>query len=243
MTRRACGIAALALLAALVGPATASARDRDHDGLPDRWEKRHHLSVQHKSANADPDRDRVDNRNEYVERTDPRDRDSDGDGIRDGREDPDRDRLRNAGEDATGMDPLDADTDDDGVEDGEEQAGVVESFANGVLVIRLASGGTVEGAVTDATEVECESEGEAEDEESHTLRHASAADEPGGGDDAQGDDEQGDDDHGDDGEDDGREQEDSCSADHLAAGVAVHEAELSVTAAGAVFDKVQLILR
>jgi hypothetical protein len=256
MKRLALSTLTLALLVALAGPASALARDRDHDGLPDRWEKRHHLSLHHKSGQADPDRDKVDNRNEFVERTDPRDRDSDNDGVRDGREDPDRDHLRNAGEDAAGMDPRDPDTDDDGVEDGAEAAGIVESFENGVLVIRLSGGGSVEGAVTDGTEIECESEGEAEDEELHSLRHASAADEPVAEGDEPGEDgdqEHADQEHGDhedgDREDEGHEQgedgedEDACSADHLQAGVAVHEAELSIGAGGAVFSEVQLIMR
>ena len=247
MHRLAIGTVGIALLAALAGPAAALARDRDHDGLPDRWEKRHHLSVHHKSAAGDPDRDKVDNRNELRERTDPRDRDSDNDGIPDGREDRDRDRLRNAGEDATGNDPLDPDTDDDGIRDGAEQAGVIESFEGGTLTIRLATGGTITGAVTDATEVECESEHEAEDAESHSRLHASAADEPGDTEDEPGDDEgddgdhQGDEhgDHEDEGEDDGGEH--ACSADDLQVGVPVHEAELELTADGAVFKQVQLI--
>jgi hypothetical protein len=249
MHRLAIGTVGIALLAALMGPAAAFARDRDHDGLPDRWEKLHHLSVHHKSAAGDPDRDKVDNRNELRERTDPRDRDTDNDGIPDGREDPDRDRLRNAGEDATGNDPRDPDTDDDGVRDGAEQAGVIDSFDGGTLTIRLAAGGTISGAVTDATEVECESEHQAEDAE-HGRLHASAADEPGDDQDEPGDDEgddgdhQGEDtgdggDHGDDGESDGGEH--ACSADDLQVGVPVHEAELDVTAGGAVFKKVQLI--
>jgi hypothetical protein len=249
MHRLAIGTAALALLAALAAPAAAFARDRDHDGLPDRWEKRHHLSLHHKSAARDPDRDKVDNRNEFVEGTDPRDRDTDNDGVRDGREDPDRDHLRNASEDKTGMDPRDPDTDDDGVLDGEEQAGVVDSFEGGVLVIRLATGGTITGTVTDATEVECESEGEAEGEESHSLRDARSADEPGDAEDDPGDgegdhedgDTEGDHHDGDAGDEDG-EHEDACSIDHLQTGVAVHEAELSLTGEGAVFTEVQLVL-
>src|SRR5688572_10592513 len=110
------GLAGLVVaLLALLTPASAVAGDRDHDGLPDRWEQRHRLSTHAGSGAADPDRDRVDNRNEYRERTDPRDRDSDNDGRSDGREDSDRDRLANAAEDQTGNDPRDRDTDDDGV--------------------------------------------------------------------------------------------------------------------------------
>jgi hypothetical protein len=68
---------------------TASAarpHDRDHDGLPDRWEKRYHLSTHKKSAKKDPDRDRLANRREYHLRTNPRKKDTDGDGYGDRRE-------------------------------------------------------------------------------------------------------------------------------------------------------------
>jgi hypothetical protein len=162
--------AALAALMAVAAPGVAAARDRDKDGLPDRWEKRHHLSVHQKSANADPDRDRVDNRNEYRERTNPRDKDSDNDGRRDGGEDRDRDTLSNAAEDATGNDPADRDTDDDGVPDGKEQAGVVGSFVDDELTIRLSSGGSVTGDVTEDTELECVSEAQAERKQAHDSR-------------------------------------------------------------------------
>jgi hypothetical protein len=61
----------------------AAARDRDHDGLPDRWEKRHHLSTSKKSGKRDPDRDRLRNRGEYRHHTNPRRKDTDRDGLRD----------------------------------------------------------------------------------------------------------------------------------------------------------------
>ena len=154
-------------LAALVvaAPAGAGARDRDHDGLPDRWEKRFHLSTTKKSANRDPDRDRVDNRNEFRRAHEPA-------GPRLGqrrparrREDRDHDGLRNLGEDLTGNDPIDPDTDDDGIEDGDEQVGTVVSFVDGVLVIETVNGDRVSGRVTESTEIECESENEAEHEQ------------------------------------------------------------------------------
>jgi hypothetical protein len=61
----------------------AARRDRDHDKLPDRWEKRHHLSTHKKSAKGDPDRDRLRNLREYRLRTNPRKKDTDGDGYSD----------------------------------------------------------------------------------------------------------------------------------------------------------------
>ncbi|HEY6781032.1 MAG TPA: hypothetical protein VI111_08765, partial [Thermoleophilaceae bacterium] len=148
------------LLVAL--PATAAARDRDHDRLPDRWERQHGLSTHRAGADADQDRDGVDNRNEFREGTDPRTRDSDGDGRTDGREDADADGLDNAAEDASGNDPIDADSDDDGVRDGRERAGTVADFGDGVLRIRLAGGGTAVGVVDELTDVSCQTEGRLE---------------------------------------------------------------------------------
>src|SRR4051795_12940193 len=72
-------VAAAALLA-LPGAAAAKSRDRDHDRLPDKWEKRNHLSTHKKSAKGDPDRDSLSNLAEFRSKTKPRDADSDNDG-------------------------------------------------------------------------------------------------------------------------------------------------------------------
>jgi hypothetical protein len=161
-------IAALALVAV---PGVAQAADRDSDGLPDRWERRHHLSTSTDSANADQDDDNVDNGNEFEEGTKPRDRDSDDDGRRDGREDRDRDGLNNAAEDMTANDPTDRDTDGDGIPDGKEQAGVVSAYdeETGELTIDLANGTAVTAAVTDRTRVECSTEEQAEEEQDESA--------------------------------------------------------------------------
>ena len=166
MRSLALAIAAMTLLAL---PGSALARDRDRDALPDRWEKKHDLSTKRSSANADRDRDRVDNWNAWREGSAPRTRDSARDGRPDGREDRDRDGLDNAGEDATGNDPKDRDTDDDGVRDGKERAGAITLFEDGLLTIALAAGGSVTGFVSEATKVKCTSEAHAE------RRHLKAA--------------------------------------------------------------------
>jgi len=157
----------IAALAVMAVPGIAQAADRDGDGLPDRWERRHDLSTHAKSANADQDGDNVDNGNEFDEGTKPRDRDSDNDGRRDGREDRDRDGLNNAAEDMTANDPTDRDTDGDGIPDGKEQAGVVSAYDEdtGELTIDLSNGSSVTAALTDRTRVQCSTEEQAEEEQ------------------------------------------------------------------------------
>jgi len=77
-------VLAFALFTILAGP--AAARDRNHDRIPDRWEKRHHLSLKVNQAKRDQDRDGLRNRAEFRAGLDPRDDDSDDDGLEDGDE-------------------------------------------------------------------------------------------------------------------------------------------------------------
>jgi beta-glucanase (GH16 family) len=77
-------MAVFAYLAATVTAGTP--RDRDHDRLPDRWERNHHLSTTRPSAKRDPDGDRLKNRRELRLRTHPRRADTDRDRLRDGAE-------------------------------------------------------------------------------------------------------------------------------------------------------------
>ena len=55
-------VAALDALAMLAIPSAAAAKDRTHDHIPDRWEKRHHLSLKVNQAQRDQDRDQLRNR-------------------------------------------------------------------------------------------------------------------------------------------------------------------------------------
>lgn len=75
-----------ALVAMLAVPGMAAAKDRNHDRIPDRWEKRHRLSLKVNQARRDQDRDHLRNRAEFLAGTNPRNRDTDGDGIPDGEE-------------------------------------------------------------------------------------------------------------------------------------------------------------
>jgi hypothetical protein len=77
---------ALGALALLAMPALAAAKDRNHDHIPDRWEKRHHLSLAVNQARLDQDRDQLRNRAEFLAGDNPRDDDSNADGVADGEE-------------------------------------------------------------------------------------------------------------------------------------------------------------
>ena len=75
------GVVAALLLAV---PGVASPRDGNADGLPDRWEKRHDLSLKVKQGKRNQDGDGLRNRAEFRRGTDPRDADTDNDGVEDG---------------------------------------------------------------------------------------------------------------------------------------------------------------
>jgi len=75
-----------ALVAFLAMPSLAAAKDRNHDRIPDRWEKSHHLSTKVNQARRDQDRDHLDNRQEFLAGDNPRDKDSNDDGVMDGAE-------------------------------------------------------------------------------------------------------------------------------------------------------------
>ena len=227
--RRTVTIAATALAATLMlvpaaaqasgSGSRASAADRNADRIPDRWERRYRLSLRVKQTRRDQDHDGLNNLGEFRSKTNPRDRDSDNDGIRDG------------AERRFGLSPRDDDSDGDGVEDGDENAGKVLTFTDGRLTIQLTNGDTeieCERAESTATARSSDDDGdEHEGDEDHSG--------PGGG-------EHGDDEHGDD-EDDENDEDDevACSQADLVMNAFVHEAELKVTSAGAVFEEVELI--
>jgi hypothetical protein len=84
--RLAASMLVLAFCLAVFAVAAGKGRDRDHDRLPDKWEKRHQLSMKHRSSKRDPDHDRLSNLREYRAHTNPRRADTDGDGFGDGAE-------------------------------------------------------------------------------------------------------------------------------------------------------------
>src|SRR5436190_1313615 len=126
--------------ALLVIPAAALAkgRDRDHDRMADKWEKRHHLNVHANDARKDPDRDGLSNLSEFRHHTDPQAADTDNDGMDDGDEVRDDTNPRE--------------------DDADEVSGTIVSFDNGVLTIQPPGDGSapVSGTVNDQTRVECD---------------------------------------------------------------------------------------
>jgi hypothetical protein len=214
-------IALLALMATLVMAVAASARGGDHNGdrIPDRWERTHRLSLKVNQARRDTDRDGLNNRGEWRSHSDPRDRDSDDDGIEDGDE--------NAGTVASF---------DKGVltitlaQGGELSATVdddteIECHTRADLrhhTHRSSAGDDHNGGSGD---------GEHGDEEEHTAEEHPAE-------------EHGDEEHGDDGDDSnehGDDDDDRCGADQLKAGTVVHEAELKVTSKGKHWEELELV--
>jgi hypothetical protein len=60
--------------------------DRNHDRIPDRWERANHLSLKVNQARRDQDHDGLRNRGEFLAGDNPREADTDDDGIEDGQE-------------------------------------------------------------------------------------------------------------------------------------------------------------
>jgi hypothetical protein len=78
---------ALGALALLAMPGLAAAKDRNHDHIPDKWEKKHHLSLKVNQAGKNQDGDKLRNRAEFLAGDNPRNADSNGDGVMDGEDD------------------------------------------------------------------------------------------------------------------------------------------------------------
>ena len=199
------GAAFAALLAFAPGAMAHSWRgDRNHDRIPDRWEKANHLSLKVNQAKRDQDHDGLRNRAEFM----------------------------------AGDNPRDADSDNDGTDDGAEKAGTVTSFTGGVLIVHLFNGDDVKGTVDNDTEIECKA---APPMTAPTTTMARKADDGPGDDGGPGGDDHGDDDQGDDDDQGEDDQGQSCDPSKLVPGAVVKEAELKATAAGLVFEKIELI--
>jgi hypothetical protein len=224
---------ALGALALLAVPGMAAAKDRNHDRIPDRWERHHRLSLKVNQAHRDQDRDHLDNRDEFMAGDNPRDNDSDADGIADGEE--------NAGT-ISSFDP--------------ETGGLVLSLFGGEALSGTVTEGTrIRCEMEHSTGATVSSGGQGESGDDH-----GDGTEPGDDNGGQGEEEPGDDDHGGGdnsgpgnsgegnsgagsqnsgpGPDEGGQAE--CSTSNLTAGAVVREAELEVEHGVATFEEVEL---
>ncbi len=211
---------ALGALALLAMPALAAAKDRNHDRIPDRWEKRHHLSLQVNQARHDQDRDHLRNRAEFLAGDDPRDRDSDDDGVIDGSEQAGTVASFDASTGRLVIDLFGNDT----------VAGLVDDETE----IKCEDHSSTAAASSDGSgepEAGDDNGGEGEEEPGDDHGGEEAGDDNSGpGSDSSGPGHDGDDDHGD----------RICTTAELVPGAVVEEAELKVENGQAVFHEVEL---
>jgi len=209
-------LAAIGALALLALPSVAAAKDRNHDRIPDRWEKRHHLSLEVKQTTRDQDRDHLRNRDEFLSGNDPRDRDSDDDGVIDDDE--------NAGRIAS-FDPA--------------TGRLVIDLFGGDSVSGIVNGDTRIRCGDDHSDASASHEGE--DNSGPSEDSGPGSDDSGEND--QADDNGVDQTDGDQevGDDPGRDDENAgCTTAALVEGTVVEEAELEVANGVATFEEVEL---
>jgi hypothetical protein len=111
-------ITVLVAAAAVAVPGMAGARDHNGDKIPDKWEKRFHLSTKVDQSGRDQDNDGVDNLCEFRSHDNPRDADSNNDGEMDSQEADDAQCEAN-------------DADDDATEDANDDHGGDQSGPGG----------------------------------------------------------------------------------------------------------------
>jgi hypothetical protein len=229
MTRYRSIIATATALAALAVPAAANAADRDHDHMRDSWEKHFKLNTHRNDARKDKDRDGLKNLTEFRAGTNPRKRDTDGDGVRDNREGAGTIKSFDAATGVLVVDLFDSDQDLTGKVDATTR---IECENEGDD--DAPAGGDTRGDGTP---------------EDHKARDG-ADDNSGPGNSGDDGDRQDDPNRGDDGEhgdhDDGNKDDESkCGPDALVAGRTVKEADLNEGDDGPadVFDEIELIAR
>jgi hypothetical protein len=224
------GVAAALFVSLALVPGTALARkghhvcpkssrvDRNHDGLPDKWECKHNLSLRVNQARHDQDRDGLNNRGEFEAGDNPRDADTDNDGVRDGQEHA----GTIAGPVASNGD-LTINLDGGGV--------VTAKVVAGVTRIKCEN-------ENEHTTAQASRNG-ADDNSGPGSANSGSGDRNQGADDRgdrAGENEQGDDR----GDDNRRNDNANCTAADLTTGRSVREAEIEVTSSGPVFEKIEL---
>lgn len=217
---------ALGALALLAMPSLAAAKDRNHDRIPDRWEKKHRLSLKVNQARKDQDGDKLRNRAEFLAGDNPRKADSNGDGVMDGEE--------NAGtiasfNEETGKLTIDLFGDES-----------ISGFVTEETEIKCEDNGgaSVSSDGEEAGDDEGGSEGEPGDDNGGEEE---AGDDNGEGEEEPGDDNDQEEESGDDnGGDNPGPGNGNCTTADLTPGAVVQEAELKIENGKAVFEKVEL---
>ena len=237
---------ALGALALLAMPGLAAAKDRNHDHLPDKWEKRHHLSLKVNQAHKNQDGDSLRNRAEFLAGDNPRDADSNDDGVMDGED--------NAGTIAS----FDAETGKLTIDlfGGETISGLVDQGTEIKCEDSSSASASSEGSGSGEVEPGDGNggEGEVEPGDDNGGQGEVGDDNGGQGEEEPGDDNGGEeagDDHGGDnsgpgstnsgpGGGDDEDQGGNCTTADLVAGAVVQEAELKVANGQATFEEVEL---
>jgi hypothetical protein len=215
---------ALGALALLAMPSLAAAKDRNHDHIPDKWEKRHNLSLKVNQARKNQDGDKLRNRAEFLAGDNPRDMDSNNDGVMDGED--------NAGTIAS----FDAETGKLTINlfGGETISGLVTEGTEiecddngGASVSSSGPGSGGEGEVEPGDDNG--GEGEVEPEDDNGGEEAPDNSGPGSENSGPGN-----------ANDDEEEEASNCTTAALVAGAVVQEAELKIENGQATFEKVEL---
>lgn len=209
---------ALGALALLAMPGVAAAKDRNHDHIPDRWEKKHHLSLKVNQARKNQDGDKLRNRAEFLAGDNPRDADSNDDGVMDGED--------NAGtiasfDQETGKLTID-------LFGGESISGFVNEETEIQCEDHSGASMSSDGSSGDEGQSGEDNSGESGEEEPGDDHGEEA--EPGDDNGGEGEEEPGDD----------RGENGNCTTADLTPGAVVQEAELQIESGKATFEKVEL---
>jgi hypothetical protein len=205
----------LAVLGSLLFAASASASGRDGNGdrIPDRWEKKHGLSLKVKQTRRDQDKDGFHNRAEWRAKTDPHDADTDDDGLDDAEE--------NAGT-VTAF------------ANGEL---TITLFDNGTLTGKVTPDTEIK-----CDDDSARTSGDGGDDEGDDDHGGRGGDDDEGDDDHRGRGGDDDDDDGDHHHGDHRHHgdDDACAPDALKVGAKVEEATLKISSAGRIWEEIEL---
>lgn len=220
-------------------PTTRRTKDRNRNGIPDTWEKAFGLSVRTNQAKKDADQDGLSNKAEFLANTDPTNPDTDADGTPDGQE--------HAGK----VISFDGTTLVVGAFGGAQLTGTVDASTE----VQCEQGESVvtpptttvrsHGGDDQGDDADTEDQGDDDGTPAAGPTPASSGSSHSGGGSAA---DQGDDDGQEQGDDNGSDGENetggdaTCPAGVLAPDAIVHEGHLSVTASGAHWDEITIVI-